>query len=83
MAYDATMALAAAIDRSRGKTSLEPTRIGIQEVLSNPNFSILGANNSIRFSASGDRIMKIDLVKIKPTNGNSFNYEFVPIPSHH
>ena len=71
-AYDATTALIAAIDRS-------PSRIGIHEVLSNPNFSTFGANRQIRFSPSGDRIQGIELVKIQASNSHSFDYEFVPI----
>ena len=76
MAYDATSALIAAIDRS-------PTRIGVQEVLSNPNFSTLGGSGQIRFLPSGDRTMAIELVKIQQSNNNSFRYEFVPILSEH
>ncbi|MDJ0636636.1 MAG: bifunctional serine/threonine-protein kinase/ABC transporter substrate-binding protein [Xenococcaceae cyanobacterium MO_188.B29] len=72
MAYDATTALIAAIDRS-------PSRIGVQEVLSNHNFSTPGANSQIRFSPSGDRIQGIELVKIQASNRNSFDYEFAPI----
>ena len=71
-AYDATIALIAALDRS-------PSRIGVQEVLSNHNFSTPGANSQIRFSPSGDRIQGIELVKIQASNGNTFDYEFAPI----
>ena len=76
MAYDAATALIAAIDRS-------PTRIGIREVLSNSHFSVPGANSQIRFSSSGDRFTGIQLVKIQPSNNNSFSYEFAPIFSPH
>ena len=72
MAYDATTALIAAIDRS-------PTRIGIQEILSNPHFSVPGANSQIRFSPSGDRLSAIQLVKIQASKSDSFGYEFVPV----
>ncbi|MGK7951429.1 MAG: hypothetical protein AB4368_22250 [Xenococcaceae cyanobacterium] len=73
MAYDATTALIAAIERS-------PTRIGIQQVLSNPNFSVAGANSQIHFSPSGDRLKGIEIVKIQASDRTSFGYEFKPIP---
>ena len=74
MAYDAAQALIAAIESS-------PTRIGIQKVLSNPNFSTFGACNQIRFFPSGDRLKPIELVKIQPSSNNSFRYEFTPLTS--
>ncbi len=74
MAYDATRALSAAIERS-------PTRIGVQQVLSNPNFVAIGACGKIRFFPSGDRHHAIQLVKIQPGDRTSFGYEFVPIVS--
>lgn len=72
MAYDATQALIAAIDRS-------PTRLGIQRVLSHPNFSAPGASDQIDFLPSGDRLKSIELVKIQANKRNSMNYEFTPI----
>ena len=74
MAYDATKALIAAIERS-------PTRIGVQQVLSNSNFVATGAGGKIRFFPSGDRHQAIQLVKIQPGDRTSFGYEFVPIVS--
>ena len=74
MAYDATKALIAAIDHS-------PTRLGIQKVLSNPDFFTSGASDEIRFFPSGDRLKPIELVKIQPSVSNSFNYEFTPLVS--
>ena len=74
MAYDAASALIAAIETS-------PTRIGIQQVLSNPNFSTLGACDQIRFFPSGDRLKPIELVTVQPTTNNSFRYEFTPVSS--
>ncbi len=74
MAYDATVALIAALERS-------PTRIGLQKVLSNPNFSIPGACARVRFLPSGDRLKPIELVSIQVSNRNSFTYEFTPIDS--
>ena len=72
MAYDAASALIAAIDR-------RPTRIGVQQALSNPNFSTPGANSPINFVPSGDRLKEIELVTITPSDRNSFGYEFEPI----
>ncbi len=74
MAYDAASALIAAIE-------LRPTRLGVQKVLSNPNFSTLGACDQINFLPSGDRLKPIELVKIQPSERNSFSYEFTPIIS--
>ncbi len=74
MAYDAAQALIAAIESS-------PTRIGLQKVLSNPNFSTLGACDQIRFLPSGDRLKAIELVTIQSSDRNSFSYEFTPIVS--
>ncbi|MGB5632486.1 MAG: bifunctional serine/threonine-protein kinase/ABC transporter substrate-binding protein [Waterburya sp.] len=71
MAYDAAVSLIAAIDRS-------PTRIGLQKVLSNPNFSANGACDQIHFSSSGDRLKPIELVQIQDSSNNSFRYEFTP-----
>ena len=72
MAYDAAQALIAAIEE-------RPTRLGVQQVLSNPNFSTLGACDQIRFLPSGDRLKPIELVKIQPSDRSSFSYEFSPV----
>lgn len=71
MAYDATRAFIAAIAQ-------HPTRIGIQKTLSNRGFTTAGASSEINFLPSGDRMKRIELVKVRPSNGN-FNYEFAPI----
>lgn len=73
MAYDATQALIKAIARN-------PTRIGVQKALANPNFNTSGASDSVRFAASGDRFSDIQLVKMQSSK-NNFGYEFVPIDS--
>ncbi len=74
MAYDAASALIAAIE-------LRPTRLGVQKVLSNPNFSTLGACDQINFLPSGDRLKPIELVKIQPSVRNPFSDEFTPLVS--
>lgn len=72
MAYDAVSALIAAIDRN-------PTRIGVQRVLSDPDFSAPGAYKQVTFAPSGDRLKGVELVKITPSNRNAFDYKFEPI----
>ncbi len=71
MTYDATMALAAALQQN-------PTRTGIQQALSAPNFTTQGAGGEIRFQASGDRAKTVELVKIQPGTRTRYGYEFVP-----
>lgn len=73
MAYDAVQALSAAIRRN-------PTRSGVQQELSAPNFFARGAAAPIRFFPSGDRYQPVNLVTIEPSNSSSLDYEFVPIP---
>lgn len=73
LAYDATEALIKAIERN-------PTRTGIQQALSSPDFSPTGASGSIRFLASGDRNSSVQLVKIVPGNRSGTGYDFVPVP---
>ena len=79
--YNATCALIAAIDSSRGTAHPEPTRTAIQKALSHPNFSTPGASSKISFYPSGDRLKGIELVKVQPSSSNSSSYEFVPVVS--
>ncbi len=73
MAYDATMALIAALEEN-------PSRSGVQEALSSPDFSPQGAARRIRFTEDGDRNQPIQLVKIVSAEpGSSFPYKFEPI----
>lgn len=77
LAYDATQALAAAIERS-------PKRKDIQPTLLSDSFSPKGASGPIKFLRTGDRRNPpVQLVKIslaKPSCRNS-SYNFVPIYS--
>ncbi len=73
LAYDATLAFVAAIEQN-------PTRSGIQQALSSPDFSTTGASGIIRFLASGDRNASVQLVKIVPGNRSHTGYDFVPVP---
>jgi ABC-type branched-subunit amino acid transport system substrate-binding protein/tRNA A-37 threonylcarbamoyl transferase component Bud32 len=73
MAYDAAQALTRAIAENP-----QPTRISVQQNLSNSNFSTAGATSRVHFLPSGDRSGKIQLVKMQP-GSNKFGYEFLPI----
>jgi branched-chain amino acid transport system substrate-binding protein len=73
MAYDAAKALIAAIGKN-------PSRTGVQQALSAPDFSARGAAGDIRFSPSGDRNQAVQLVTIQSGKRTSFGYEFVPVP---
>lgn len=72
-AYDATKALVAAITKN-------PTRTGVQQALSAPDFTPQGATGVIRFLPSGDRNQPLQLVTIEPGNTSGLGYDFVPVP---
>ncbi|HCF29029.1 MAG TPA: receptor ligand binding family protein [Cyanobacteria bacterium UBA11049] len=72
LSYDATRTFIAAIQSS-------PTRSGIQQVLSSPNFSITGAAGAVQFLPSGDRNAPVQLVKIVPNVNTITGYDFVPV----
>lgn len=72
LAYDATKALVAGMERN-------PTRTGIQQALSAPDFTATGAAGDIKFLPSGDRNRPVQLVKIQTGNRTSFGFEFVPL----
>ena len=73
-AYDATKAIIAAIQKN-------PTRSGVQQVLSSQDFSATGANGTVRFLKSGDRNAPVQLVKIEAKNSSRSNtgFDFVPL----
>lgn len=73
MAYDAAQALITAIAENPN-----PTRISVQQNLSDSNFSTAGATSRVHFLPSGDRSGQIQLVKMQP-GSNKFGYEFLPI----
>lgn len=50
LAYDATRVLITALE-----TTPQPSRILLQQTLSNPNFQAMGATGKIRFQGNGDR----------------------------
>lgn len=74
LAYDATQALIAAL-RS------DPTRSGMQRVLSQSTFVTSGAVDQVRFLSSGDRQSDVRLVTIVPiTTGGQTTYAFRSLP---
>lgn len=74
MAYDATNALISAI-----ASNPNPTRVGIQKSLSQPNFFASGASSRIKFLPSGDRPQQIQLVQVQSSHSSSLGYKFIPI----
>lgn len=70
--YDATQALIGAIAKN-------PTRTGVQQALSAPDFSIPGASAPVRFLKSGDRNAKVELVKVVANPKAESGFDFVPI----
>lgn len=77
MAYDATQALITGIQE-------QPSRSGVQQVLSASNFSAEGATSVIKFLPSGDRNQAVQLVEVQPGNPSAarsgVGYDFVPLP---
>ena len=70
--YDAAKALMIAISKN-------PTRTGVQQVLSASDFNVQGATGVIRFLPSGDRNQALQLVTVEPGNRSGFGYDFVPV----
>lgn len=68
-AYDATQALIAGLQQN-------PTRQGIQQALSNPNFVIPGAVAPIRFTNSGDLAQPTNLAIVQADPGSKSGYLF-------
>lgn len=72
LAYDAAIALAQGLE-------VNPSRSGLQNALSAPNFSVSGASGNIQFMASGDRNRAAQLVVIQPSSESEYGYDFVPV----
>ncbi|MGI0494331.1 ABC transporter substrate-binding protein [Alkalinema pantanalense CENA528] len=68
LAYDATMAMGRAIAQA-------PTRQGIQNVLSNPQFTAPGSTRPVQFLPTGDPQGAIQLVQVWPKRTGQ-GYEF-------
>ena len=71
-AYDATLALGKAIN-----DQTQPTREGVREKLSSPDFSVGGAIKKVKFSDTGDYDGDIQLVEVQRKGSG---YDFAPIP---
>ncbi len=83
MSYDATMAIVEGLKQ----IGRNPTRQGLQQVLSSQNFSAPGAAGKIEFDRNGDRQITSEkdaeigvLVRVKCENSKSENCQFVKIP---
>lgn len=72
MAYDAAQALIAGIQQN-------PTRQGVQQTLTAPNFSLAGATGTVRFLSSGDRSQPMQLVTVEPGRRSGYGFDFVPV----
>jgi branched-chain amino acid transport system substrate-binding protein len=72
MAYDATIALSAAL-------RVDPSREGVAQALIDPSFVATGATGTIRFLPSGDRNQPMQLVQVLPSDRTGFGYAFEPV----
>jgi branched-chain amino acid transport system substrate-binding protein len=71
MAYDAATTLIAGLERN-------PSRQGLQQTVSAPNFSVEGATGTIRFLPSGDRNQAAQLVEVQSGSRTGYGFDFVP-----
>lgn len=74
MSYDATLATISGLKSG-------PTREQLQKALSNSGFSAKGATGVVQFLPSGDRMMKVALVKVQPGKESGTGYDFVVLKS--
>jgi branched-chain amino acid transport system substrate-binding protein len=72
MSYDAAIALITGLKR-------DPTRQGLHQVLSAPDFSAVGATGTVRFLPSGDRNQADQLVTVQAGSRSGFGFDFVPV----
>lgn len=76
-AYDTTRVLLKALE-----TQDKPTRIGIKQTLTDPNFSADGATGKIEFDSNGNRQNPpVRLVHVVPCSNQQYGVAFVPIES--
>ncbi|NJP08651.1 MAG: ABC transporter substrate-binding protein [Leptolyngbyaceae cyanobacterium RU_5_1] len=71
--YDAVQVLVEALNQQA-----HPSRVGIQQVLANPNFKAKGATGTIQFNGSDRREELNTLIKVVPKCSHS-GYTFVPV----
>jgi branched-chain amino acid transport system substrate-binding protein len=74
MAHDATYAALTGLKSGA-------TRQQLHKTLSNAGFSVKGATGDIQFLPSGDRIMKVLLVKVQPGKESGTGFDFMPLKS--
>jgi branched-chain amino acid transport system substrate-binding protein len=72
MSYDATWALRSGLQSGA-------TREQLQKSLSNSGFSAKGATGVVQFLPSGDRMMKVVLVKVQPGKESGTGYDFAAL----
>jgi branched-chain amino acid transport system substrate-binding protein len=70
--YDAGIAIVTALRQSNG------TRQGLQQALHNPQFSVEGSSDPVKFLPTGDRILQPKIVRIQRV-GN--RWTFLPLPA--
>lgn len=72
LAYESIHAFSAALKRT-------PSRTGIRSALSTPNFHSKGICRPVRFLPSGDRDIKVQLMRVLPGRQSGTGYDFVPL----
>ena len=75
MAYDATQSWIEALEQSE----FEPTRTGLQQILSDSAFLAEGASGEVRFSRNGDRPIASQLVEVASRGASGEQYYFEPV----
>jgi branched-chain amino acid transport system substrate-binding protein len=72
MAYDATLVAISGLNSGQSRDQ-------VQKALSNSGFSLNGATGPIQFLPSGDRLMKVTLVKVQPGKESGTGFDFAPL----
>ncbi len=72
LAYDATQALITAIKNN-------PTRVGVQQTLTQFTFTANGASGTVNFLPSGDRLADVELVQLVVSPDDKYGYNFRPL----
>jgi branched-chain amino acid transport system substrate-binding protein len=72
MAYDASLVAVSGLRFGQ-------SRDRVQQTLSNSGFSIKGVTGNVQFLRSGDRLMKVALVKVQPSKESGLNYDFAAV----
>ncbi len=72
MAYDASLSVISGLKFGQSRDQ-------VQKALSNSGFSVKGVTGTVQFLPSGDRLMKVTLVKMQPGKASGTSYDFVPL----